>query len=117
MAEKNTENEAGEKTDTAKTQIHSFSDFANLYPLEGPAVNIKSILNKRILVKNYRVTDSKFKDKGSRYCVTVQFETEEGSTCVFFTGSEVLRDQLDRYKEQLPYWATVVQAGQYYSFS
>lgn len=102
---------------SAKKNIHSFGDFAKEKFLNGPKVDLKSILNKRILVKAYRVTESKFKDKGSQNLLTVQFEDDEGNTCVFFTGSDILRTQLDKYDDQLPFYATVIQSGRCFTFT
>lgn len=50
--------------------------------------------------------------------MTVQFCHEEGGEkFVFFTGSKVLREQLDLHKDELPFQAVIKKVGRYYTFS
>ena len=44
-------------------------------------------------------------------------ESEEDSNKVFFTGSEVLIDMLEKYKEELPFIATIRKIDRYYTLS
>lgn len=98
-------------------KIHSFGDFAEHKTLTGDKVAIESILNKRILVLAFEVRDSKYQSKGTKNCTKVQFKEAGGDEHVFFTGSEVLKDQLETYRDQLPFWATVEKVTNYYTFS
>ncbi len=95
-----------------------FSEFAKEdLPFEGEKVRVDSLLNKEIIIVKYKVRPSKYKDK-RRNCATVQFkESEEDSNKVFFTGSEVLIDMLEKYKEELPFIATIRKIDRYYTFS
>lgn len=94
-----------------------FSDFAEEEsPMEGDKVRIDSILNQEILITGYKVKKSKYVKKGSDQCLTVQFETE-GSKKIFFTGSNVLLDQLDKYGHEIPFVATVKKIDRYYTLS
>ena len=95
-----------------------FSEFAKEdLPFEGEKVRGDSLLNKEIIIVKYKVRPSKYKDK-CRNCATVQFkESEEDSNKVFFTGSEVLIDMLEKYKEELPFIATIRKIDRYYTFS
>jgi len=91
-----------------------FGEFAGEEgPLEGKKKKLSEILDKEILVIAFRIGKSKFRD---RNYVTIQFEN--GSTrYVLFTGSEVLMDQLERHQGSLPFYATIVKRGNYYSLS
>ena len=95
-----------------------FSEFAKEdLPFESEKVRVDSLLNKEIIIVKYKVRSSKYKDK-CRNCATVQFkESEEDSNKVFFTGSEVLIDMLEKYKEELPFIATIRKIDRYYTFS
>lgn len=96
-----------------------FSDFAKPAGLDGTKVKIEDILNKEILILGYKLRDSKYPNSNSRDCATVQFSIPDtpGEKYIFFTGSSVLRDQLEEYKEQLPFYTTVKKIDRYYSFT
>ena len=59
-------------------------------------MSIDDVLNQEILIRDFKRGQSKFKEN-TRY-TTVQFE-KEGETHVLFTGSEVISDQLERYRD------------------
>jgi hypothetical protein len=40
-----------------------------------------------------------------------------GSKYIIFTGSIVLIDQLEKYKENLPFYTTVKKIDKYYTFT
>lgn len=103
-----------------KHEVKRFSDFADLSEkpvLDGDKVPMQSILNKEIKVIAFRVRHTKFSDSKNDQCLTIQFENESGERRVVFTGSTVLIDQIERYKDQLPFYATVVKTGKFFSFS
>lgn len=110
-------NEETQDKEDKDNKIHSFGDFAEHKTLTGDKVAIESILNKRILVLAFDVRDSKYQSKGTKNCTEVQFKEAGGDEHVFFTGSEVLKDQLETYRDQLPFWATVEKITRYYTFS
>ncbi len=94
-----------------------FSDFAeDDRPLAGEKVKIDSILNQEILITGCRLTDSKYSRSNSTRCLTVQFE-QNGEQHVFFTGSAVLMNQLDKYGGEIPFLATVKKIERYYTLS
>ena len=102
-----------------KTQITKrFSDFASEQgPLEGAKVQLNKILNTEILVTGYRIQSSKFKKEGkSDRCLTVQF-IQDNEIFVFFTGSEVLASQIEKYADELPFWTVIKKIDKYYTLS
>jgi len=97
--------------------IKKFSDFAEEDgPLEGDKVKVETILNQEILILGYKVKKSKYKKENSEQCLTVQFEIDEQKK-IFFTGSNVLMDQIEKYAGEIPFLATVKKIDKYYTFS
>lgn len=97
--------------------MHKFSDFAeDCTPLTGDKISIDKILNKEIKITGYKVRASKFKDKNPK-CLTVQFEDTFEEKRVFFSGSTVLIEQLEKYGDKIPFLATVQKIGNYYTLT
>ena len=95
--------------------MKKFSDFADSRQLEGDKISIDKILNKEVIVKNFTIKESKY-NIGDNFYMTMQIEIERINHIVF-TSSIVLRNQLEKYKEELPFIAKVVQINNYYSLS
>ena len=97
--------------------VKKFSDFAqdeNI--LEGEKQNIASILNKEIMVTGYRIKNSKYAKSNYEKCLSLQFELD-GIKFVAFTGSNVLIDQIEKYKDEIPFVATIIKINKYFTFS
>lgn len=95
--------------------LKRFSDFAEEgRGLEGDKVKMGEIFNKPIIVKAYRIFDSKcVKDKP---CLQLQFEMD-GETRIVFTNSSVLIRQIKQYESELPFIATIRKVGSYHTFT
>ena len=93
-----------------------FSDFANEVTLEGDKVKIEQILGKEIILKAYLVTKSKYPQKDNEYCLELQFEMD-GKVYVTFTGSVVLMDKIEKYKDHLPFITTIKKINKSYMFT
>lgn len=76
--------------------MNRFNDFST-EQLIGEKISIDKILNKEIKVLAFRLKNSKI-EKGSTY-------------------STVLKEQLQRYKEHLPFCTTIIKNNKYFSFS
>lgn len=99
--------------------MSKFSDFATgESPLDGAKERIDDLLNKVIIIFGYRIQDSKYsKNKSGKY-VIVQFRyTEEGDPHVFFSGLDVIIDQMEKYKEHIPFTCTIKKINRYYTLS
>ena len=99
--------------------MQRFSDFATEdKPLDGQKKRLDEVINREIVVLEARITDSKFADEGEsrRRCVTIQFELD-GDVCVLFSGSQVLINQIEKYREHIPFAATIIKIDRYYTFS
>ncbi len=90
-----------------------FSDFAENTNLEGNKIPVEVILGKTIIVRNYRLTSSKFKSEDTY--LTLQIEMN-GELMVIFTGSRVLIDHIKKYHNELPFEAKIIKINKYYTF-
>ena len=97
--------------------MHKFSDFADEEQLAGQKIKIADVIDKEIVVKNYRITGSKYSDKTTKkQCLTLQIEIE-GKAYVLFTGSTVLIGQCEKYKDEMPFITTIQKIDRFYSFT
>ena len=94
-----------------------FGDFAReAKPLDGAKVKIEDILNKEMTVIDYKIRDSKYDKKGSPKCLTLQFEMDK-QKYILFTGSNVLVDQMEKYKHEIPFITVIKKIDKYYTFT
>lgn len=103
----------------SKEHIKRFSDFAKEpETLEGDKVKIDDIINREIVVCAYSLKGSKYSKNESGKYLTIQFYMPDNSTKrIFFTGSDVLINQIEKYKEHIPFCAVVKRINKYYTFS
>jgi hypothetical protein len=108
---------------TKKTYLR-FQDFSQEKErLDGAKKRIHEIVNQEILITGYSIGRSKFNgdgngnesEKNGTY-LTLQFE-QAGERYVVFTGSEVISDQIERYKEFIPFYTTIRHIDRYYTLS
>lgn len=94
-----------------------FSDFApDSIPIDGDKMKIDEVLNKEIIVTGYNINDSKYSRSNSQQCLKLQFEFNNNKY-VLFTGSNILCDQIKKYKSEIPFATTIKKIDKYYSFS
>ncbi len=92
-----------------------FSDFAEeTKSFEGDKKRIDDILNQEILITDFKIKDSK-KKQGSLYA-TIQFKIDDVNH-IAFTGSGVLIEQLEKYKDNLPFYTMIKKIDRYYTFT
>jgi hypothetical protein len=98
-----------------------FSEFATEDKhLEGPKKRIDEALNLEILITGYKISKSRYKcknggDEDAKY-LSLQIEIG-GEKFVIFTGSRVLAEQVEKYKDKIPFLAKIVKIDRYYSLS
>jgi hypothetical protein len=90
-----------------------FGDFSKEEILDGDKIKLDNVVNQEIKVIGYSIKSSKLKD--GKY-LTLQIEFKEKKH-VIFTGSEVLINQIEKYKNEIPFWATIRKINKYYSFT
>jgi len=99
------------------SEFPSFSSFAkDQLPMPGTKKHIEDVLDKQILVVDYKVRKSKKREDSN--CLQLQFIYND-EVCVLFTGSSVLLDQINIIadKTEGPFYATITRIHKYYSFS
>lgn len=102
--------------------MNKFSEFADLTlspTMDGKKSTLEDILGRELVVLNYVVKNTKYADAKNPDCLMVQFSFTENPEehRVFFTGSRVLLNQLERYKDKIPFAATIKKVGKYFTFS
>ena len=98
--------------------MKKFSDFAGSDGiLTGDKLKLDDILSKEIIIKGYKISDSKYGKSGEdKKVLTLQFELE-GIDYIIFTGSKVLMDQIEKYKDEIPFMTKIEKINTFYSFS
>jgi hypothetical protein len=104
--------------------MKKFSDFAQNYDfhiLDGKKKVLQDVLNRPVCIIGYRVKDTKYPGKSGKHCITIQFkfldDENDKENHAIFTGSEVLFDQLETVKNELPFEAVIKKIGKYFTFS
>jgi hypothetical protein len=85
--------------------------------LEGEKVRLDEILDQDIIILGFTTAQSKFSKNKSGLYATVQFSITEDEKRVFFTGSDVIIDQLQRYRNEMPFSTKIKKVNKYYTFS
>lgn len=96
--------------------MKKFSDFADVDTIEGDKIPVADVLNKEIVVLSFRIGESKFPKDGNSKFLKLQIQLD-GEPRVVFTGSKVLMDQAERYKNEMPFIAVIKKVNKAYSFS
>lgn len=92
-----------------------FSDFAEESKVfDGDKKKIEEILNKEILVLDFKLKESKH-HRDTQY-VTIQFKIDN-MIYILFNGSRVLAAQLEKYKDNLPFYTVIRKIDKYYTFT
>lgn len=95
--------------------MKNFSDFHTEPVLDGDKISINNVVDKDIIVLAFAERASRYaKSKDGCYTI-IQIELD-GNRHVIFTGSRVLRDQLNAYKNELPFRAQITLNKSYFTF-
>jgi hypothetical protein len=102
--------------------MNKFSEFADttVSPImDGKKIALDEVLDKEISILRYRIKKTKFSEAKNPDCLTVQFAypDNENAHFVFFSGSSVLMQQLEKYKDKIPFQATIKKIGKYFTFT
>ena len=90
-----------------------FSDFATGdISLTGDKLKLDDILGKEIIIKGYKLGNSKYNEG---QVLTLQFELENVEY-ITFTGSSVLTNQVEKYKEEIPFMTKIEKINKFYTF-
>lgn len=96
--------------------MKKFADFSEENKtFSEPAIRIDDILDKPIIVWDYYIGQSHFKDSHDKQRLTLQIEVD-GEKRVVFTKSEILIRQIEKYAKELPFEAKIIKPKRYYTF-
>jgi hypothetical protein len=98
--------------------MKTFKEF-NLKPavkkFTGEKIKISKVLNKEIVVHDYKIEDSKFEGKGK--CLFLQIELD-GAKRVVFTGSTILTELIQQIAStDFPFITTIVEIDEHFEFN
>lgn len=101
--------------------MNSFSQFnikQTSKGFEGEKIKILKILNRQIVVHDFKVEDSKvFKDRGSGKCLQLQIEIG-GKKHVVFTSATALIDAILQVPSTgFPFQTTIIEDNERYLFT
>lgn len=86
--------------------------------LEGEKVKLDSILNQDIIIHDFNIAPSSFSKNKSGNYIMIQFSIKgKEEKSVLFTGSDVLIDQLQRYKDEMPFQVQIKKINKYYTLT
>lgn len=98
--------------------MKNFKDFGIRLPnniFTGDKVKINRILNKEIIIHDFKIEDSKFKP-GTK-CLYLQIEEDQVKK-VLFTGSTVLMASIQQVpREEFPFKTTIIKERECFEFS
>ena len=98
--------------------MKSFKEFGIKHELQsfvGDKIKISKILNREIVVIDFKIEDSKYGNTGSK-CLYMQIELNNQKHVVF-TGSKPLMETIQRVpKPEFPFKATIVKENEWYEF-
>lgn len=84
--------------------------------LDGEKMKLAEILNREITVVGYKIRGSQYAKSNAERYLSLQFELD-GTKHVTFTGSNVLIDQVEKYKDEIPFLTTIIKIDKYFTFS
>ena len=98
--------------------MKQFKDF-NIKPeitsFVGDKIKIDRIINREILVTNYKIGQSSQKE--NTQCLTIEFQMN-GNKHIVFTGSTVLMQMIEKVpKGAFPFITTIVRENEYFEFT
>lgn len=96
--------------------MKKFADFASKddFSLSGDKLKIENIVGKEIVIKGHKIGKSKH-DYGKNV-LTMQYELN-GVEHITFTGSTVLIDQIEKYKDEIPFITKIEKVNKFYAFT
>lgn len=99
--------------------MKKFSDL-NIKPVHkgfvGDKIKINRILNKDIVVQDFKIEESKFPKNKSGKCLYLQIEVDNEKR-VLFTGSDFLIDTIQKVpQEALPFLCQIVKENEHFEF-
>ncbi len=80
---------------------------------DGKKIPISDILGKEIIVMGFEMRPSNMRKKDY---LCLKFELC-GEKRVIFTDSEIIKRECEKFQENMPFSAKIIQKGRYYTFN
>jgi hypothetical protein len=103
--------------------MNRFSQFNIKAPakgFEGGKIKMSRILNKEIVVHDFKIEESKvqaFREKGSGKCLYLQISFDNEMHVVFTSGSGLIETIQLVPKNQFPFTTTIIEENDRYKFT
>jgi hypothetical protein len=103
--------------------MNRFSQFNIKAPskgFEGGKIKISRILNKEIVVHDFKIEESKvpaFREKGSEKCLHLQISFDNEMHVVFTSGAGLIETIQLVPRDQFPFTTTIVEENDRYKFT
>jgi hypothetical protein len=103
--------------------MNRFSQFNIKAPtkgFEGSKIKISRILNKEIVVHDFKIEESKvpaFREKGSGKCLHLQISFDNEMHVVFTSGTGLIETIMQVPRDQFPFTTTIVEEDDRYKFT
>lgn len=99
--------------------MKKFSDFGikiESSGFSGDKIKMDKVLNRSIVVHDYKVADSKFKEKHPK-CLYLQISMN-GIKFILFSGSKILIETIEKVpKEGFPFSTVIIKENEHFEFS
>lgn len=97
--------------------MKKFSGFAeNEGVMDGEKTSVEDVLNKEIIILGYKIKDSQYNKSNSDKYLHLQIQLDD-IKYILFTGSNVLIEQMEKYKDEIPFATTIIKIDKYFTFS
>lgn len=94
-----------------------FSEFATgSVSTTGEKIKIEEVLDKEIEIVGYKTSESKYKKNNCDKVLTIEFRLNSEDK-ILFTGSKILMEQIEKYKDEIPFIAKIEKRHKFYTFT
>jgi hypothetical protein len=103
--------------------MNRFSQFNIKAPskgFEGGKIKISRILNKEIVVHDFKIEESKvaaFREKGSGRCLHLQISIDNEMHVVFTSGTGLIETIMQVPRDQFPFTTSIIEENDRYKFT
>ncbi|TDE53785.1 hypothetical protein [Flavobacterium sp. GT3P67] len=98
--------------------MNNFKDFdikPEITNFVGEKIKINNLLDKEIIVVDFRVLPSNYEGKGDRLDIQIEYRDEPR---VIFTGGKYLRQTIEKVpKDKFPFKTKIKKNGEYLEFT
>jgi hypothetical protein len=99
-------------------EFSSFNITAPPRGFEGDKIKMSKILNRKIIIHDYKIEDSKcFKDRGNGKCLHIQISINETKHIIFTSANALIETIQQVSKDDFPFQTTIIQENDRYIFS